>query len=104
MRKSRARCVKRRKASRRFVGFSYRTLHSWSSSRRVVAKAEWLPGPRGYNARFVVTNIPGRQLAGRELYEDLYCARGEMENSSRTGDPFRLQPTLRDCVAPYTHA
>ena len=80
MRKSRARCVKRRKASRRFVGFRYRTLHSWSSSRRVMAKAEWLPGPRGYNARFVVTNIPGRELAGRELYEDLYSARGEMEN------------------------
>lgn len=80
MRKSRARCVKRRKASRRFVGFRYRTLHSWSSKRRVVAKAEWLPGPRGYNARFVVTNIPSRQHAGRELYEDLYCARGEMEN------------------------
>ena len=81
MKKSGARCVMRRKSSRRFVGFRYRTLESWSSKRRVVAKAEWLPGLRGYNARFVVTNIPSaRELAGKELYEDLCCARGEMEN------------------------
>ena len=80
MKKSGARCVKRGKASRRFVNFRYRTLDSWSSSRRVVAKAEWLPGRRGYNARFVATNIPARDLRGKELYEDLYCACGEMEN------------------------
>ncbi len=44
------------------------------------AKAEWLPGPRGYNARFVVTNFSEDAYDARTLYEDLYCARGDMEN------------------------
>ena len=47
---------------------------------RVVGKAEWLPGPRGSNPRFVVTDIPAEELEARILYEELYCARGEMEN------------------------
>ena len=34
-------------------------------------------GPKGANPRFVVTNLAGD---GRDLYERLYCARGEMEN------------------------
>ena len=31
----------------------------------------------GSDARFVVTNLPGR---GKVLYENVYCARGRMEN------------------------
>ena len=46
----------------------------------MVGKAEWLPGLRGANPRFVVTNIPRRTLGAQALYEDLYCARGDMEN------------------------
>ena len=61
-----------------FRDFSYRTLDSWSRERRVVAKAEHLR--RGANPRFVVTSLGAEEWAAKELYEDLYCARGEMEN------------------------
>jgi hypothetical protein len=67
-----------REATRRFAEFEYRTRKSWSRARRVIAKAEHLAG--GANPRFVVTSLPAVRLAARELYEDLYCARGEMEN------------------------
>ena len=56
----------------------YRTLTSWS--RRVVGKAEVLAGHRGSNPRFVVTSLKPGEVGARELYEDLYCARGDMEN------------------------
>jgi hypothetical protein len=65
-------------ASRIFSEFSYRTKKSWSASRRVVAKAEHLS--KGSNPRFVVTSLPREAMEGRPLYEDVYCARGEMEN------------------------
>jgi hypothetical protein len=55
--------------------FSYRTRSSWSRSRRVIGKAERL-GDKD-NPRFIVTNLARR---GDELYERVYCARGEMEN------------------------
>ncbi len=64
--------------ARRFKDFSYRTLKSWSRARRVVGKAEHLP--RGANPRFVVTSLSRGEHRARELYETLYCARGEMEN------------------------
>jgi hypothetical protein len=63
---------------RRFADFSWRTLDSWSRARRVVAKAEHLP--KGSNPRFVVTSLPATELDARTLYEDIYCARGEVEN------------------------
>jgi hypothetical protein len=66
------------KAARRFRDFRYRTRSSWSRERRVVGKAEYLPGKA--NPRFVVTNLPLRRAGARRLYEDLYCVRGEMEN------------------------
>ena len=66
------------KAARRFRDFTYRTRKSWSRSRRVVGKAEYLS--KGENPRFVVTNLLPRKAAARRLYEKLYCARGEMEN------------------------
>ena len=78
LRKSRRRCAGTGEASRRFREFRYRTLDTWSRSRRVVAKAEHLA--KGPNPRFVVTSL-GREVAGpQRLYEDLYCARGDMEN------------------------
>ena len=77
---AKAACAESGEASRRFRELRYRTLDSWSCERRVVGKAEWLPGPRGSNPRFVVTDIPAEELDARVLYEELYCARGEMEN------------------------
>jgi hypothetical protein len=65
-------------AARRFADFAWRTLDSWSRTRRVVAKAEHLP--KGANPRFVVTSLPAAAIDGRTLYERVYCARGEMEN------------------------
>ena len=63
------------------VATSYRTLTSWSRKRRVVGKAEWLPGGvRGNNQRFVVTSLERGRSGTQALYEQLYCARGDMEN------------------------
>jgi hypothetical protein len=64
--------------ARRFRSFRYRTLKSWTRSRRVVGKAEHLS--KGENPRFVVTSLPPSEYEKRYLYEELYCARGEMEN------------------------
>ncbi len=66
------------KPARRFGDFTYRTRKSWSRSRRVVGKAEYLS--KGENPRFVVTSLSPRKAAAKRLYEQLYCARGEMEN------------------------
>ena len=63
---------------RRFKDFTYATLDSWSRERRVVAKAEHLP--KGANPRFVVTSLARETVDAQSLYEDVYCARGEVEN------------------------
>jgi hypothetical protein len=76
--KSRRRGRTTGQASRRYRAFMYQTHHSWSRSRRVIAKAEHLP--KGENPRFIVTNLPRDYAPIRQLYEDLYCARGDMEN------------------------
>ncbi len=55
-----------------------RTQDSGSTTRRVVAKAE-VTGDKD-NPRFVVTNLPLGTYSCAEIYEDIYCARGEMEN------------------------
>ena len=65
-------------AARVFKDFRYRTLKSWSRERRVVAKAEHLA--KGENPRFVVTSLSTEKWPARALYEQLYCARGDMEN------------------------
>jgi hypothetical protein len=49
-----------------------------SRARRVIAKAEYLD--KGENPRFVVTSLGAKQMEARPLYEQFYCARGEMEN------------------------
>src|SRR6266851_3724016 len=72
------------KSARRFQDFTWQTRGSWSRQRRVVAKAEWLPGVTPgtgeANPRFVVTSLSREEHEARHLYEKLYCARGEMEN------------------------
>ena len=65
--------------ARVFTEFLYQTTTgSWSRARRVAAKAEQIEGKE--NPRYVVTNLPAERWRARALYEDLYCARGEMEN------------------------
>lgn len=64
--------------ARRFKDFLWTTLDSWSRRRRVVGKAEHTQGEA--NPRFVVTSLSHERADARALYEDLYCARGEMEN------------------------
>jgi hypothetical protein len=63
---------------RRFKDFRYSTLQTWSCERRVVGKAEQLPGKA--NPRFVVTSLAAAEYPAQPLYEQLYCARGDMEN------------------------
>ncbi|MBO0718725.1 MAG: IS1380 family transposase, partial [Rhizobiales bacterium] len=64
--------------ARRFREFSWSTRDSWSRQRRVIAKAEWTAGAA--NPRFVVTSLSGEDAAPQPLYEEIYCARGAMEN------------------------
>ena len=64
--------------TRRFKAFWWATHDSWSRRRLVVAKAEWTHG--GRNPRFIVTSLGSAACDARRLYEDVYCARGEMEN------------------------
>ena len=66
------------KEERVFKDFRYETRDSWSCERRVVGKAEYTTDKE--NPRFVVTNLPAERFDARGLYEDLYCARGDMEN------------------------
>ncbi len=66
------------KPARRFKDFRYSTLDSWSRRRRVVGKAEWTRAEA--NPRFVVTSLSRLEADARFLYEDVYCARGDMEN------------------------
>jgi hypothetical protein len=65
-------------AARFFKEFFYQTRKSWSRARRVVAKAEHLE--KGENPRFVVTSLAQEEWPAQTLYEQLYCARGDMEN------------------------
>ena len=59
----------------RFFGWLDYKAGSWDKKRRVIAKAE--VSAQGENPRFLVTNIEGD---AQRLYDELYCARGEMEN------------------------
>jgi Transposase DDE domain group 1 len=64
--------------ARVFTEFFYQTHKTWSRRRRVVAKAEQILGKE--NPRYVVTSLPVAAWPTQQLYEQLYCARGEMEN------------------------
>lgn len=65
-------------AARLFSEFAYQTHDSWSRPRRVVAKAEQIEGKE--NPRYVVTSLATSDWPAQKLYEELYCARGDMEN------------------------
>lgn len=65
-------------ACREFEELRWTTRKSWSTTRRVVAKAERIVGKD--NPRFVVTTLEPTVWPAQALYEDLYCQRGEMEN------------------------
>lgn len=80
-------CLTGAASTRVFTEFQYQTKSSWSRQRRVIGKAEVMC--EGDNPRFVVTNLPQtgfgddadrQRFTPGPLYEDLYCARGEMEN------------------------
>jgi hypothetical protein len=71
------------KPARLFSEFHYKTKKKtnkggWDCERRVVAKAEHIDGKE--NPRFVVTSLTSEEWAAQALYEQLYCARGDMEN------------------------
>jgi hypothetical protein len=70
-----ARQHRRTGKDQRVFGSIRHAAGSWDRSRRVIVKAEHTS--RGPNPRFVVINVPGDP---QELYEDVYCQRGEMEN------------------------
>jgi hypothetical protein len=67
-----------KESAREFKDFTYQTLGTWSRSRRVIGKAEYMD--KGENPRFVVTSLSADEFAAQELYEVEYCGRGEMEN------------------------
>lgn len=92
--KSRRKYLATGRAQRRFVTFWYQTRKSWSRARRVIAKAEHLE--KGANPRFVVTSLTLDQTTPRDLYEQVYCARGDMEN--------RIKEQKHDLAAGRTSA
>ena len=61
-----------------FDDFDYRTVDSWSKTRRVIGKAEY--SERGKNPRYVVTSLLRSDVCAKAIYEVLYCQRGEAEN------------------------
>ena len=63
-----------REKQRRFCDFMY-SAQTWKRKRRIISKAEY--NSLGDNNRFVVTNLSGD---AQELYDTVYCARGDMEN------------------------
>jgi len=67
-------CEKTNEPQRCFKNLQY-AAGSWKHKRKIVAKVEHLP--KGANPRFIVTNLDGE---AQVLYEDIYCARGDMEN------------------------
>ena len=77
--KAQAEAVRHGRPARRFAEFLYATRTSWSRRRRLVAKAEHLPGKS--NPRFVVTSLPADMFSARTVYERVYCPRGDMENT-----------------------
>lgn len=63
---------------RLFKDFRYRAKSWGGKKRRVVGKAEVTPA--GSNPRFVITNLDIPSAPAKELYEQRYCGRGDMEN------------------------
>jgi hypothetical protein len=78
MQRARRRSAAAKKPARVYRELRYRTRESWTRSRRVVAKAEYLEGKE--NPRFIVSSLPAQEFPAQKLYEGLYCQRGDMEN------------------------
>jgi hypothetical protein len=74
MRQAQEGFVSEGKKQRRFAWVEY-AAKTWDQPRQVIAKAEY--GEQGENPRFVVTSLQGD---AQVLYDEVYCARGEMEN------------------------
>lgn len=66
---------RRTEEKQRIFGEIEYAAKTWEKSRRVIVKAEH--SPKGSNPRFVITNLEGDP---QELYDNLYCQRGDMEN------------------------
>lgn len=65
----------RTQTKQREIGeFMYAT-QSWARERRVITRLEY--GAQGNNPRYIVTNL---QEPAQQLYDDVYCQRGEAEN------------------------
>lgn len=71
-------CAESGEPERVFAEWMYSTRETWSRTRRVIGKAEITE--RGENPRFIVTSLSAEDTDARTLYEEIYCARGEMEN------------------------
>lgn len=79
---------------RLYRDFRYKAK-DWSGyKRRVIGKGEW--NLRGANPRFIITNVPRSEIEAGELYEKVYCARGDMEN--------RIKEQQLDLLADRTSA
>lgn len=61
-----------------YQSLTYRTLDSWSCSRRVICKLTY--DAKGARRHFVVTSFSTAQVSAGTLHADYYCPRGEMEN------------------------
>jgi hypothetical protein len=68
--------------ARVFTEFDYQVrktkTRGWNRARRVVAKAEHIDDKE--NPRFIITSLSPERWGAQALYEELYCARGDMEN------------------------
>ncbi|MBN1980728.1 MAG: IS1380 family transposase [Chitinivibrionales bacterium] len=105
--------------ARDFTEFHYQTRESWSTARRVIAKAEVMP--KGENPRFIVTNLAKDGFTAQQIgrfapaacYEQFYCARGDMENrikeqqldlfADRTSTHFMESNQLRLYLATFAY-
>ncbi len=65
----------RTKAKQREVDEFMYAAQSWPLERRVITRLEY--GEQGNNPRYVVTNL---SAPAQQLYDDVYCQRGEAEN------------------------
>lgn len=63
------------KQKQRIFGELTYAAGTWDKQRRVIARIEH--AEKGENPRFIVTSLAGD---GQSLYEQTYCARGEVEN------------------------
>ena len=72
--------IKTNQPVRAFGDFYHMTKSkSWTWPRRVITKVEHKPG-RSQQCRFLVTSLGRQTVSPKELYEDIYCPRGDMEN------------------------